>query len=164
MILPFRRSSSSSSAKPHEQFLHALFRRGAEPFTGAHAMGLTLSSGVKRDSGSIVGVEGAVKLHKAFFERISEDDDEKETGFRALAFLREIDIPGAKEGFRAVIIAFVIEIEVNPVRVRSETKFRDALSASTTYKDPEGIKADKIAEKSEEFAERLRKSVEDKTT
>jgi hypothetical protein len=66
---PVLRSSSSSSARPHEHPLQAFFRRGAPAFTGSQVgTGRVLSSAVRSASASISGVEGAeVIAHSAFF-------------------------------------------------------------------------------------------------
>ena len=122
--LLFLRSSSSNSARPHEQFLHAFFLRGAAGLTGSHAgTGRALSAGVRRDSASMRGVDDEeVSAQSACFLagsglRLSlSGTDPLDRDFSGTEAL------GVCAGFCAIIepLSAIDDRTLNPARVSSE--------------------------------------------
>jgi hypothetical protein len=95
---PFRKSASSSSARPHVQPLHAFLRRGPPALNGSHTAGRALSASVSKLSASIVSPRGAVRSQIAFLAATLRRGRAVEAGVAVLVF-RDTDAPAERGGF-----------------------------------------------------------------
>lgn len=146
-------SSASSSASPHEQFLQALFLRGAPALNGSQVgIGRSRSAGVRSASASIEGVEGELSVHKAFFEDLRSGSSRRrgnaiEVGAAVADLcLSENDAPDDKSGFCAIMVPSSGRADriLNPARVSSEGRVKRPEDRLRRCRVPKGVKPENI--------------------